>query len=72
VKAKAPARAEVKAKAPKQQHLNEAEVDQLIDRYKQRRKAKKDVKRAEQQAMKLIHSHYAPEEKMFKSFSDFL
>ena len=53
-------------------NLNEAEVDQLIDRYKQRRKANKDVKRAKQQAMKLIQSHYAPEEKIFKSFSDFL
>eukprot|EP01052_Picozoa_sp_SAG31_P034535 SAG31_NODE_4051_length_3635_cov_15.463670_2_plen_72_part_00 len=50
--------------------LTDAEVDRLLDRYKQRRKAKKQAREAEQRAVNLIKSHYEPAETP-KTWSDF-
>ena len=53
--------------------ITDEDVDRLIDRYKTRRKAKKDAQKADDHARKIVQSHYTPIEQPqpYKSFSDF-
>jgi len=53
--------------------ITDEDVDILIDRYKTRRKAKKEAKQAEEKARKIVQNHYetAQPAQTYRSFHDF-
>jgi hypothetical protein len=53
--------------------ITDEDVDILIDRYKTRRKAKKEAKQAEEKARKIVQTHYetAQPAQTYRSFDDF-
>ena len=53
--------------------ITDEDVDILLDRYKTRRKAKKEAKQAEEKARKIVQTHYetAQPAQTYRSFHDF-